>query len=136
MASSTSVELPERFDTKQLCFVSRLGEFRELSALISIFGESVVKSANTDLLSSFGCNGEEQVEQGWQMLQNISLSSTFNSWSNVDEGSSGISSKALMSADMAPGAILVIAGLLRRHPDASASGNITLNFSNPQRGRR
>ena len=132
----SNVELPDGFDTKQLCFVASSGDFRELSAVISIFGEAVVKTANTELLSSFGCNGEEQVDEGWEMLKNISLSQTFNSWKNSDEGSSGISSKALMSADMAPGAILVIAGLLRRHPDASASGNLTLNFSNPLRGRR
>lgn len=134
--TNSNVELPEGFDTKQLCFVAPSGMFRELSALISIFGESVVKSANTDLLGSFGCTGEQQVEEGWKMLKNISLSATFNSWSNQEEGTSGISSKALMSGDLTPGAILVIAGLLRRHPDASASGNITLNFSNPMRGRR
>lgn len=135
MADSSNVELPS-VDTKLLCFLSRTGEFRELSSLCEIFGESVVKSANVELLNSFGCFGENQIEEGWNMLKSISLSSTFNSWSNQDEGSSGISSKALMSTDMAPGAILVIAGLLRRHPDASASGNITLNFQNPQRGRR
>lgn len=131
-----NIQIPDGFDTAHLRFVSPSGDFRELSALISIFGEAVVKTANTDLLASFGCAGEDQIAQGWEMLKSISLSSTFNSWSNADEGSSGISSKALMSADMAPGAILVVAGLLKRHPDASASGSLTLNFSNPQRGRR
>ena len=135
MANDDKVDLA-RVDPKLLCFVDPGGKFRELSALCAIFGNDVVKEANLDLLRSFGCSGDDQLEQGWEMLTSISLSNTFNSWSNADEGSSGISSKALMSADLAPGAILVIAGLLKRHPDASSSGSLTLNFSNPMRGRR
>lgn len=133
---SDHIALPDSFDMRALAFISTSGEFRELTALCEIFGEAAVKAANTELLSSFGCNGEDQLNDGWEMLCSISLSSTFNSWANQEEGTSGISSKALMSADLAPGAILVIAGLLRRHPDAASSGSLTLNFSNPLRGRR
>lgn len=110
------------------------GRFVELGALIDIFGLDAVKTANESLLRSFGCVTDEMIEQGFDFLKKISLASTFNSWSNDDEGSSGISSKALVVGADSPGAVLTLVGLLRRHPDAKASGSLSINYSNPVRG--
>ena len=41
-----------------LTFINNNGEFRELGALINVFGERLVKSANIPLLKSFGCTEE------------------------------------------------------------------------------
>lgn len=122
----------QSFPPELLCFISPDGEFQALKPLIRLAGEAAVKAANADLLADFGCTGE-QIDQGFDFLCEISLSSTFNSWSNDEEGTSGISSKALVASATSPGAILTLVGLLKTHPDASASGSITLNFANPAR---
>lgn len=122
----------QSFPPELLCFVSPDGEFQALKPLIRLAGEQAVKAANVDLLSSFGCEGT-QIDEGFKFLCEISLSSTFNSWANDDEGSSGISSKALVASATSPGAVLTLVGLLKAHPDASASGSLTLNFANPAR---
>lgn len=121
-------------DPSKLKFIHATGRFVELTALIDIFGEDAVKAANEPLLKSFGCVTDEMIDQGFEFLKKISLSSTFNSWSNDDEGSSGISSKALVAGVDSPGAVLTLVGLLRRHPDAKMSGSLSINYSNPVRG--
>lgn len=121
------------FDPSLLCFIAPSGEFQALKPLIALVrNEALVLEANRPLLEGFGCAGE-QIEQGFEFLKEISLSSTFNSWSNEEEGSSGISSKALVASATTPGAILTLVGLLKAHPDASASGSLTMNFANPAR---
>ena len=121
------------FDPKLLCFVSPEGDFQALNPLIRLAGEDEVKAANVHLLRSFGCATDDQVNEGFKFLCEISLSSTFNSWANEEEGSSGISSKSLVASATTPGAILTLVGLLKAHPDASASGTLTVNFANPAR---
>lgn len=121
------------FDPKLLCFVSPSGEFQALPPLIALVqDENFVLDANRDLLEGFGCEGN-QIAEGFEFLKSISLSSTFNSWSNEEEGSSGISSKSLVASATTPGAILTLVGLLKAHPDASASGSLTVNYANPAR---
>ena len=121
------------FDPKLLCFIAPSGDFQALPPLIALVrDEQVVLEANRPLLESFGCVNE-QVQEGFEFLKSISLSSTFNSWSNEDEGSSGISSKALVASATTPGAILTLVGLLKAHPDAAPSGSLTVNFANPSR---
>jgi|SaaInl74LU_5_DNA_1037368.scaffolds.fasta_scaffold00014_55 hypothetical protein len=122
------------FDPKLLCFISPSGEFQALAPLIALVrDEQLVFQANRPLLEGFGCQSDEQTKQGFDFLKSISLSSTFNSWANEEEGSSGISSKSLVASATTPGAILTLVGLLRSHPDASASGTLTVNYANPAR---
>ena len=121
------------FDPALLCFIAPSGEFQALKPLIALVrNEALVLEANRPLLESFGC-ANEQVQEGFEFLKEISLSSTFNSWANDDEGSSGISSKALVASATTPGAVLTLVGLLKAHPDASPSGSLTLNYANPAR---
>jgi hypothetical protein len=126
--------MTQTHDSSKLRFIHHTGRFVDLTGLIDICGEDAVKEANTPLLTSFGCATDEMIDQGWDFLKSISLASTFNSWSNDDEGSSGISSKALVAGADSPGAVLTLVGLLRRHPDAKASGSLSINYSNPTRG--
>lgn len=122
-----------QIESTKLRFIHHTGRFVELTGLIDIAGEDAVKAANIQLLQSFGCT-DQQIDEGWEFLKSINLSSTFNSWANDDEGSSGISAKALVSGATTPGAVLTLVGLLRKHPDAKASGMVSINYSNPTRG--
>ena len=152
--SNGKLVLPDNFDTRQLCFVRQDQQFRELSSLCGIFGEEVVKTANTELLKSFGCTEEaclldvtasdpskaprvSQVDQGWLLLKSFSLGVTVNAWGPTEEGESGISSKSLRSkVEMTPGAILTLSALMRLHPDGDPSGELNISFNNNRRGRR
>ena len=129
----TDTSATATFDSALLCFIAPSGEFQALPPLIALVrDEGMVLEANRSLLEGFGCAGE-QIQQGFDFLKSISLSSTFNSWANEDEGSSGISSKALVASATTPGAILTLVGLLKAHPDAQPSGSLTMNFANPAR---
>jgi len=114
----------------------RDGKFVDLNALKPIFGESMLKEANTPMLKTFGCATDDLLEQGFAFLMSVSLDKTFNSWSNDTDGSSGISGRKLVDAATTPGAVLTMVGLLRSHPDAKASGELTISYNNPQRGLR
>ena len=119
-----------------LCFIGKDGNFVAIRPFIDIVGEEVVFVSNKALLENFGCQTEEQIREGFEFLLTFSLDSTFNSWSNDEEGTSGISSKGVMSNDLTVGALITLKGLLQAHPDARASGTLTFNYSNPKRGLR
>jgi hypothetical protein len=114
----------------------RDGKFVDLNALKPIFGEDKLKEANTPMLESFGCATESLIDEGFAFLMSVSLDKTFNSWSNDTDGTSGISGRKLVDAASTPGAVLTMVGLLRSHPDAKASGELTISYNNPQRGLR
>ena len=114
----------------------RDGRFIYLNALKPLVGEDALKEANTPMLESFGCTTEVLINEGFAFLMSVSLDKTFNSWSNVEDGTSGISGRKLVDAASTPGAILTMVGLLRCHPDAKASGELTISYNNPQRGLR
>lgn len=88
-----------------------------------------VRASQISLVEKFGCIGE-QVEQGVDFLFTFSLSSTFNSWNNNDDGSSGISAKAKLDLATTPGARLVLIGLLESHADAKKKGRLTIGYNN------
>jgi hypothetical protein len=128
-----------------LCIIGKNGNYRDLNSFVHALvamGQSEeeavdkVKTANLDLLNSFGCNTNELIKEGLEFFMSLSLQQTFNSWSNDDEGSSGISARALLPEATKPGAILALVGLLRSHPDAKASGSVNISYSNPVRGAR
>lgn len=123
-----------QIDSTKLRFIHHTGRFVELTGLIDICGEDAVKEANRPLIQSFGCSTDDLFNEGWEFMKGINLASTFNSWANDSEGSSGISAKALVSGATTPGAVLTLVGLLRKHPDAKASGSISINYGNPVRG--
>lgn len=117
-------------------FVQPNGNFIAIGQLLDL---GVVKrddllEDNRALLESFGCQTPELMEEGLDFLLSVSLDSTFSSWENVDEGTSGVSSRALTAAT--PGAILALHGLLPLHPAAQSSGEVRVSLQNPQRGRR
>lgn len=117
-------------------FVQPDGKFIAIGQLLDL---GVVKrddliEHNRALLESFGCQTPDLMEQGFEFLCSVSLDSTFSSWENVDEGTSGVSSRALVAAT--PGAILALHGLLPLHPAAQSSGEVRVSLQNPQRGRR
>ena len=114
----------------------RDGKFVDLNALKPIVGEDALKEANTPMLQSFGCATETLVNEGFAFLMSVSLDKTFNSWSNEEDGTSGISGRKLVDAASTPGAVLCMVGLLRSHPDAKASGELTISYNNPTRGSR
>jgi hypothetical protein len=118
-----------------LCFISNNGNFIAIAPFVKICGREQVYASNKGLLETFGCQGN-QIEEGFEFLLTFSLDSTFNSWENEEEGSSGISSKGVMSNDLTVGALITLKGLLQAHPDARASGTLTFNYSNPKRGLR
>ena len=93
-----------------------------------------VLAANREFLVDCGCETEEQVEDGFEFMLSLNLEQTFNSWSNEDEGSSGISARNLIGLAERPGALLCLVGLLKGHVDAAASGTLTVSFNNPTRG--
>lgn len=119
-----------------LCFIGPNNQFRAIKPFIDIVGRDKVFASNKDLLKSFGCETETQIHEGFDFLLTFSLDSTFNSWQNEEEGTSGISSKGVMSNDLTIGGLITLRGLLQAHPDARASGTLTFNYSNPKRGLR
>lgn len=130
---------------KRYSILTREGNLRSLTdtidALMGALDKSyeeakgMVYDDNVELLQSFGCESDRLKEEGFQLFLSISTSASFNAWANEDDGSSGVSAKKLLSADLKPGAILALYGLLSRHPDAHASGSLTMGWSNPVRGR-
>ena len=88
-----------------------------------------VRASQRELVESFGCIGP-QVEEGVDFLFTFSLSSTFNSWNNSDDGSSGISAKAKLDLAKTAGARLVLIGLLETHSDAKKKGRLTIGYNN------
>lgn len=88
-----------------------------------------VRVSNEALVKKFGCVGD-QIKEGIDFLFEFSLSSTFNTWSNADDGSSGISSKQMVDCASTPGAILVLVGLLLCHKDAKKKGRLTIGYNN------
>lgn len=130
---------------KKYCILTREGNLRSLTdtidALASALNQSTdeamrtVYADNESLLEEFGCATPDLKAQGFKLFLSISTSQSFNAWQNEDDGSSGVSAKKLLSSDLKPGAILALYGLLSRHPDAHASGSLTMGWSNPQRGR-
>lgn len=119
-----------------LCFIGPDNQFRAIKPFIDIVGEELVFVSNKALLENFGCQTEQQLQEGFDFLLTFSLDSTFNSWSNEEEGTSGISSKGVMSNDLTIGGLITLRGLLQAHPDARPSGSLTFNYSNPKRGLR
>lgn len=120
----------------RLCFIGKNGNFIAIAPFIDIVGRKQVFASNIELLESFGCETESQILEGFEFLLTFSLDSTFNSWENEEEGTSGISSKGVMSNDLTIGALITLRGLLQSHPDARPSGTLTFNYSNPKRGLR
>ena len=128
------------------CIINRNGNFRDLNSIIEDRVEEgqpfdqvrqKVKENNVELLESFGCSTPELIEEGFAFFLSLSLEATFNAWSNEDEGTSGISARALLSEATTPGAILALVGLLKAHPKAKASGDVNISYSNPStRGAR
>ena len=125
-----------------LCFVHpQTGVYQSLPTLVNSLtanplapmtkevAEEWVRASNIALVEKFGCVGD-QVEQGIDFLFEFSLSSTFNSWSNTDDGSSGISAKQMLDNASTPGAILVLVGLLLCHKDAKKKGRLTIGYNN------
>lgn len=90
---------------------------------------SYVRASQIALVEKFGCVGP-QVKQGVDFLFTFSLSSTFNSWSNNDDGSSGVSAKAKLDLATTAGARLVLIGLLESHSDAKKKGRLTIGYNN------
>ncbi len=119
-----------------LCFIGPKGEFRAIAPFLEIVDPDLVFISNKALLESFGCQTPEQVNEGFEFLLSFSLDSTFNSWENEEEGTSGISSKGVMSNDLTIGGLITLRGLLQAHPSARPSGSLTFNYSNPRRGLR
>ena len=127
------------------CIITREGKFRSLTDTIDAVSTALDKSVqeatdivytdNVALLEEFGCASDQLKKEGFALFLTISTSQSFNAWENDDDGSSGVSAKKLLSSDLKPGAILALYGLLSRHPDAHASGSLTMGWSNPQRGR-
>jgi len=130
---------------KKYCILTREGNLRSLTdtidALASALNQSTdeamrtVYADNESLLEEFGCATPDLKAQGFKLFLSISTSQSFNAWQNEDDGASGVSAKKLLSSDLKPGAVLALFGLLSRHPDAHASGSLTMGWSNPQRGR-
>lgn len=130
---------------KRYSILTREGNLRSLTdtidALMGALDKSyeeakeMVYDDNVELLQSFGCESDRLKEEGFQLFLSISTSASFNAWANEDDGSSGVSAKKLLTADLKPGAILALYGLLSQHPDAHASGSLTMGWSNPVRGR-
>lgn len=130
---------------KRYSILTREGNLRSLTDTIDALmgaldksyeeATSMVYSDNESLLEEFGCATDRLKEEGFQLFLSISTSASFNAWQNEDDGSSGVSAKKLLSSDLKPGAVLALYGLLSRHPDAHASGSLTLGWTNPQRGR-
>ena len=120
----------------KLCFIGSDGNFVAIKPFIDIVGREAVFVSNQALLQQFGCETETQISEGFEFLLTFSLDSTFNSWQNDEEGTSGISSKGVMSNDLTIGGLITLRGLLQAHPDARASGTLTFNYSNPKRGLR
>ena len=130
---------------KRYSILTREGNLRSLTdtidALMGALDKSyeeakeMVYDDNVELLQSFGCESDRLKEEGFSLFLSISTSASFSAWANDDDGSSGVSAKKLLSSDLKPGAILALYGLLSRHPDAHASGSLTMGWSNPQRGR-
>jgi hypothetical protein len=129
-------EKPELKANPALCFIGPNNKFRAISPFLDFVDPELVFVSNRDLLISFGCESEQQIKDGYEFLLSFSLDSTFNSWENDDEGTSGISSKGVMSNDLTIGALIALKGLLQAHPDARPSGTLTFNYSNPKRGLR
>lgn len=127
--------MPDSINKDFLTFI-RDGKFIDLNALKPLVGEEALMEANAPMLKRFGCTTDDLVEQGFAFLMSVSLDKTFNSWSNVEDGTSGISGRKLVDAASTPGAILTMVGLLRSHPDAKASGELTISYNNPTRGLR
>lgn len=93
-----------------------------------------VLASNSEFLQECGCATQEQLEEGFEFMLSLNLETTFNPWSNEEEGSSGISARNLIGLAEKPGALLCLTGLLKSHVDASASGTLTVSFNNPTRG--
>lgn len=131
--------------TCSYCIITREGNLRSLTDTIDALATALNKSVeeatdivyadNVSLLEQFGCASDQLKDEGFQLFLSISTSASFNAWQNDDDGTSGVSAKKLLSADLKPGAILALYGLLSRHPDAHASGGLTMGWSNPVRGR-
>lgn len=96
--------------------------------------ETQVFNSNVEFLRECGCDTPEQQKEGFEFMCSLNLETTFNSWSNEDEGSSGISARNLIGLAERPGALLTLVGLLKGHVDAASSGTLTVSFNNPARG--
>lgn len=118
------------------CFVRPNGGFIAIGQLLElgVVTRDDLIEHNRSLLESFGCATPQLMEEGLDFLLSVNLDSTFSSWENADEGTSGVSSRALQATT--PGAILALHGLLPLHPAAQSSGEVRVSLQNPQRGRR
>ena len=125
-----------------LCFIHpATGVYQSLPTLVTSLVEHplapmdqatavrYVRASNVALVEKFGCIAG-QIEEGLDFLFTFSLSSTFNSWSNADDGSSGISAKAKLDMANTAGARLVLIGLLESHSDAKKKGRLTIGYNN------
>lgn len=117
------------------------GGFRSISQVLeTLEGMGVedardqVLAANREFLVDCGCETDDQIYDGFEFMLGLNLETTFNSWSNEEEGSSGISARNLIGLAESPGALLCLVGLLKGHVDAAASGTLTVSFNNPVRG--
>jgi hypothetical protein len=117
-------------------FVQPDGSFIAIGQLLKlgVASRDDLLEDNRTLLESFGCATPELMEQGLDFLISVNLDATFSAWQNEDEGTSGVSSRALTASS--PGAILALHGLLPLHPAAQSSGEVRVSLQNPQRGRR
>ena len=127
-----------------LCFIQpETGDYQPLHALVNGMvnhpvptmridrdtANAYVRASQIALVQKFGCIGP-QVEEGVDFLFTFSLSSTFNSWQNNDDGSSGISAKAKLDLATTAGARLTLIGLLESHSDAKKKGRLTIGYNN------
>lgn len=140
--TSSNPDTPEVNAIPGLCFVHpATGTYQSLPTLVTSLVEhplapmsveeatKYVCVSNVALVEKFGCLGP-QVPEGLDFLFTFSLSSTFNSWSNTDDGSSGISAKAKLDLATTAGARLVLIGLLESHGDAKKKGRLTIGYNN------
>lgn len=140
--TSSNPDTPEVNAIPGLCFIHpSSGVYQSLPTLVTSLVEHplapmdtdtatrYVRASNVALVEKFGCLGT-QIDEGLDFLFTFSLSSTFNSWSNTDDGSSGISAKAKLDLATTAGARLVLIGLLESHSDAKKKGRLTIGYNN------
>ena len=139
MSDSQPETLPEA--NEKFSIFKPDGGFRSVAQVLETLQDLGIQDAreqvlasNIEFLRECGCDTEEQVNEGFELMCSLNLETTFNPWSNEEEGSSGISARNLIGLAEKPGALLCLVGLLKSHVDASASGTLTVSFNNPVRG--
>lgn len=133
---------------KKYCILTRNNSLRSLTDTIDAVSTAldisverateIVYADNEALLEEFGCVTDRLKEEGFSLFLSISTAQSFSAWSNEEDGSSGVSAKKLIGSGstesiLTPGAVLALFGLLSRHPDAHASGSLSMGWSNPPR---